>query len=163
MRRQTVFIRNVLETASRNYGSPGDLIIIRDTIVVDKDTLQETVTKQDVRIRRPVVMDSNASRRFVQRLASVVANREFSYGMIFDQNDRDFFVTAAQMGSFVPQDSDYMVWASRRWEIISVQRFELDTGWVIRGREVKGNRVQSVESRKGRNRLAFGQSAVREP
>jgi len=159
----TSFIGDTLYEAKMSYGRP---IWIRRVVsqTVGSDLVTTDVIEQ-ISIFKAVVLDSSISREFIQRLVSIVANRDFTYGGYFDRDEKKFMVfrpdlyQRATKTYFDIRDTDSIIYKDRRWEILKIVRFEDDQGFVITGQEVKGNSPESHPSLDGKNRLVFSQTA----
>jgi hypothetical protein len=124
---------------------------------------RNTDNTDSVEIRNVVVLPERADRQFVQRLASIVANREFTYGTYFDASVRRFVVDGRDLrdNNYEPKDNHFLVWNYRRYEIIRIERVH-DQGCLITGKEVKGNKVLATFMPKAWNRLVMSQSTTQE-
>lgn len=123
---------------------PREIVFHRDTEVIDALLLKKATTKVTRRIPKAIVLPENSKRQFIARLATLVANREFSYGMWFDQGTRTFIVDADDLGPFAPiQKNDYIVFDGRRWDIQECWQIENSGAWSLIGRQVAGVKVSA--------------------
>jgi hypothetical protein len=158
----TSFIEDTLYQAKHAYGRPISIQRISQTVGAD---LVTSDVVQEVRIRKAVVLDSTISREFIQRLVAIVANRDFTYGTYFDRDEKKFMVMRRDLYQketktfFEPKDKDAVIYQGRRWEIIRMTRFEDDQGFVIHGREVKGNSPNVVASLGAKSRALISHNA----
>jgi hypothetical protein len=107
------------------------------------------------------------SREFIQRLASIVANREFSYGGSFDQTVRKFIldrrlIRRSTWIDYEPKMEHFIVWNHRRWEIKKIERFDYDAGFIIEAVEVSGNPPLAPIIKSLSTRLVMSDSASAE-
>jgi uncharacterized Fe-S cluster protein YjdI len=132
---------------------------------VDFETGERNLSNTiSIEIRNVIVLPELADRQFVERLSSIVANREFSYGTYFDSSVRRFIVDGRDLKEkdYEPKDNHFLVWNYRRYEITKIDRVNDEQGCVITGKEVKGNKVLMTMLRSPWNRLVMGQSVSQE-
>lgn len=96
------------------------------------DTGVNTVTKTVIDINRIIYVPSKLHRRFVQDIAYLAANKNFTYGGLFDENYTIFVLDARQVPiNFQPQLDDFIFYNKQRYHIKSVHEFEFGVGWTI--------------------------------
>lgn len=136
-RKQTQYIKRVLYTLKRGYGFPLTLLKI-DEETYDKETGKRTAIIEHLKIKKAIVLPSDFTRKFDYDLAFIAANRNFTYGGFYDTSTRKIIIDATDLGDWDIEIEDYFIFDEKRWQIARVHEFELQTGFMIMGREVKG-------------------------
>ena len=125
------FIRRNIYAMKRQYGARIDLyrVVSSET---DHLTGEKTVVKEVHRIRRAPVLPYTMRRDVTQTISIISADKQFVYGGFYDSARREIIIDARDIPSdWEIRPEDYMVFESSRWEVVSIQKFEYDTGWVI--------------------------------
>lgn len=162
MRNRRNHTQQVIRSMKRRYG---DRVIFNAP--VDSPDFRRGKKNTDisvsVEIRHVIVLPERAERAFIQRLASVVANREFTYGTYFDASVRRFIVDGRDLKqkNYEPKDNHFLVWNYRRYEITRIDRVH-EQGVMITGKEIKGNRPLYTYFPRAWNRLVMGHSVSQE-
>jgi hypothetical protein len=125
------FIRRNIYAMKRQYGARIDLYRVVSS-VTDHLTGEKTVVKEVHRIRRAPVLPYTMRRDVTQTISIISADKQFVYGGFYDAARREIIIDARD----IPRDweirpEDYVVFEGSRWEVITIQKFEYDTGWVI--------------------------------
>lgn len=158
MRNRRQSVQQVIRSLKRRYG---DRVIFNSpTDSPDfKTGSKQTSVEQSLELRQVIVLPEQADRQFIQRLASIVANREFTYGGYLDASVRRFIVDGRDLRNvdYEPKDKDFLVWNYRRYEIIKREIIPDGQGWLITAKEVKGNRPLYSYFPRASNRLVFSQ------
>jgi hypothetical protein len=156
-RKRTRFISQVLYRLKRRFGAK--ITFIRDSASLDLETGKKTTTKATWDIRRVIVLPNSLNQQFVYDLAYIAGNKNFTEGAIFDTGQRKLILDAKDIGTYVPQMRDYFTYDNERWHVIKVQKFELNTGYMITGQIVEGSPARDVHNENARNRCIFSQTA----
>lgn len=161
MRNRRSSTQQIIRSMKRRYG---------DRVVFNAPTdnpnfkrgEKKTSNITSVEIRHVIVLPERAERAFIQRLASIVANREFTYGSYFDASVRRFIVDGRDLkeANYEPKDNHFLIWKYRRYEITRIDKVNDDQGVMITGKEVKGNRPLYTYFPKAWNRLVMSQEVV---
>lgn len=160
MRNRRSTAQQVIRSLKRRYGARVVFNAPADSPNF-KTGSKNTSIEQSVEIRQVIVLPDIADRQFVQRLASIVANREFTYGTYFDASVRRFIVDGRDLSqaNYEPKDNHFLVWNYRRYEITKLENIPDGQGVVITAKEVKGNRPLYAYFARASNRLVLSQSA----
>lgn len=160
MRNRRQNVQQVIRSLKRRYG---DRVIFNSPSDSPdfKTGSKKTSIEHSIELRQVIVLPEQADRQFIQRLASIVANREFSYGGYFDASVRRFIVDGRDLikANYEPKDKDFLVWNYRRYEITKMEVIPDNQGWLITAKEVKGNRPLYSYFPIASNRLVFSQAA----
>lgn len=155
-RRNTRFISRVLYRLKRRYGAK--VTFIRDAAVLNLETGKKTTTKTTWDVKRVIVLPNSLSQQFVYDLAFIAGNKNFTEGGVFDTGSRKLILDAKDAGTYVPKMRDYLTLDNERWRVIKVQKFEMNTGYMITGQITEGSPVRDVHNERARNRCIFSDS-----
>lgn len=155
-RRNTRFISKVLYRLKRRYGTK--VSFIRDSETLNLETGKKSVSKTTWDFKHAIILPNTQSQQFVYDLAYIAGNKNFTEGAVFDSGHRKLILDAKDLGTYTPQQRDYWTYDNERWNIIKVQKFELNTGYVITGQRVEGSPVRDVHNERARNRCIFSDS-----
>jgi len=156
--RNTRFISRVLYRLKRRYGAK--VSFHRDSETLTLKTGKKTASKQTWDFKHAIILPNSQSQQFVYDLAYIAGNKNFTEGAIFDSGNRKLILDSKDLGTYIPQQRDYFTYGNERWNVIKVQKFELNTGYVITGQEVKGSPVRDVHNERARNRCIFSEEVT---
>lgn len=156
-KRNTRFIRRILYQLKRRYG--GSVTFHRPSEDLDLKTGKKTTTKQVWTVQKTIVLPSDVQPKFVYDLSYIANNKEFTMGGVFDTGPRRVILDSRDLGTYVPQARDYFTFDGTRYEIVRLQRFEFNTGWILVGQEVQGAPVNEVHKGIVHQRCLFSDSA----
>ena len=90
-------------------------------------------------VNHGIVLPRRMSRDFAYDLSFIAANKNFTYGAHYDQNDRDVIIEAKDIPSdLVITNDDYMLIADKQYRVREVMEPDDDTFFVIKLRRVTG-------------------------
>lgn len=141
---QTRLIRQSLYALKRQYGYPVDVYKLVDA-ETDLRTGRKSVQKNVHPIRRAIVLPVTLSREAIQTISVISANKKMLQGGTFDRGLRNFILDARDLpAGFEFTNDDWLVYRNRRYEIVSIEDFDNQAGWVIRCKEVIGPRPEQT-------------------
>ncbi|CAL1125571.1 unnamed protein product [Cladocopium goreaui] len=151
--------KNTLYRMKRNYGATIDIykLISTDTNV---RTGKKTVVRDVTRIRRAPVLPGLQKRIVNQSISLISANKQMVMGGTYDMSRRRFIVDRRDAPE-LPElgTDDWVVYDHRKWQIESVEEFEVHAGWVITGRELVGEVPDEILQLSADHLLVLGSTA----
>jgi hypothetical protein len=136
--------RQALYTLKREYGATIDIykLVSSDT---DVRTGQKTIVKTVVHVPRAIVMPEKTDRTSKHSISLISSNKEFVTGGTTDIGTRDFIIDRRDTPT-IPDltDDDWVVYNGRKFQIATVQAFEVDAGWIIGTRELVGEVPEQI-------------------
>lgn len=132
------FIRRVLYSLKRDYGTPMDLYQLISSETNPK-TGKVTLDRRRISIRKAIILPSVLARKFSYDLSYIAANKNFTYGANYDINSRTVIVEANDLPSDIEiKIDDWVVIENRRYEIKSSERLEHGYGFLLSLKETLG-------------------------
>ena len=99
----------------------------------------KTVTKTVTRIQRAIVIPAKRDRTAIQSISQISADKQFVMGGTFDESVRDFIIDRRDCPTLPDlTEDDWIVYRSGKWQIKTVESFEVDAGWVITAKKMEG-------------------------
>ncbi len=130
-------LRLTLYTLKRQFS--GSVYIYK---LVDAETDYVTGVKTSIQkvypIPRAIVLPIKIQRDEVKTLSIVSANKAFVYGGTYDAGVRLFVIDARDVpADFELELDDWVVYNGQRYSLSSIDKLELQAGWLIVGREIE--------------------------
>lgn len=143
-RNLTMQIRRALYTLKRDYGANIDIYKLIST-ETDTRTGVKTVNKTLYRIQRAVVLPVKKQRTAVQGISEISFNKEFVSGGTYDAGQRDFIIDRLDCPT-LPELSadDWLVYKGEKYQIKTVEDFEVDAGWVVTAKKLAGEAFEQI-------------------
>jgi len=115
------FIKTNLYILRKDWGQP---IIIQhfDTVTVAPDTGVQDVNYINYKISRAIVLPTKEAKKFAYDLSFIAANKNFTYGGIFEQNDVWIIILKRDLPEADITCDDQVVIGTQRYSIGSVDR-----------------------------------------
>lgn len=155
-------IRQSLYSLKREYGAPIDIykLVSTDT---DVRTGMKTVVKTVTHIKRAPVLPARITRLVNQSISLISANKQLVMGGTYDSSKRDFIVDRRDAPNLTQLTADdWIVYDSRKWQIETIEEFEVRAGWIITAKELVGEVPEQIFTLMADHRLAIGQTATAE-
>jgi hypothetical protein len=134
----TMQVRRALYSLKRDYGARIDIYTLGDS-TTDPQTGEKQITKTMFPITRGIVMPVKLDRAAVQGIALISSNKEFVSGGTYDKGTRDFIVDRRDCPSLPELTSDdWIVYFNEKYQIKSVETFEVSAGWIITASKING-------------------------
>lgn len=125
------FIRDMLYSMKRDYGLPIRYGRIA-TQELNYNTGENVVVKHVYSIRKAVVITNTLNRRFVQDIAYLAANKNFTYGGLFDENSTFFIIDARDLPKNVTIEmDDFIFYEHGRYYVKKVERLAYNCGYIV--------------------------------
>jgi len=111
------FIKRILYSLKRRYGLP--ITIHRATSsevdIINGEQTQEITT---YKIKKAVVLNTKQARDFAYDLSYIAANKNFTYGALFDAGTRTILIDAIDLPTgFILLQDDGIIYNHERYEI----------------------------------------------
>lgn len=118
------YIRRIMYSLKRRY--PQEVQLYRSTgETVNYQTGVKTRTTIKHTIKRGVLLPQNMTRNFSYDLSFIAANKEFTYGGLFDTSTRQVIVSRRDIPTDWPLDlNSWLVMKHTRYELKEVREFE---------------------------------------
>ncbi len=130
-------LRQTLYTLKRSFGGTVYVYTLLDA-ETDYATGIKTSSQTVTRIPRAIILPIKVQREQVQTLSIISANKAFAYGGTYDAGTRLFVIDARDVASdFEFKLDDWLVYDYQRFSPTSIEKLELDSGWLIIGRAVE--------------------------
>jgi len=135
---QLRMIRQTIYALNREYGRA--IVIVRPT-VTERDFTEGCleIETDKTKIRRAIVLPSAGQRDFDYDLSFIAANKNFTYGALFEKSARPIIIESKYLPKdYVIDHESHVEFDSKRWEIKKIET-------ILEGRAI-GLMVQEVQS-----------------
>lgn len=152
-------IRQALYQLKKDYGAPIDIykLVSSET---DARTGEKVITKTMTHVRRAIVVPSRMDRVANQTISLISANKQFVTGGHYDVNQRDFIIDRRDVPALPELTADdWIVYNRRKYQVKTVESFEVDAGWVVTARELVGEVPEQIFDLHTESTLGFQDSA----
>ena len=108
---------------------------------LNPETGRETVSRVYVHLRRCITFSVKQTTRFEYDLSFVAANKNFTYGGLFNVGDRVFIL----MSEHLPEDfsisveNTFIIFDNAKWDIAAFEKIDHDAGYIISARKTEGS------------------------
>ena len=154
-------IRQALYQLKKDYGAPIDIykLVSSETNV---RTGEKVITKTVTHVRRAVVVPARIDRIAQQTISVISANKQFVTGGHYDMSQRDFIIDRRDAPAMLELTADdWIVYNRRKYQVKTVEAFEVDAGWVITARELVGEIPEQIFDLRVESFLDLQDSALR--
>lgn len=123
-------VKNILYRLKRNYGLPAILRVVNDSYNIETGVV--TPANTDYSIRRMIILPRRSVRDFVYDLSFIAANKNFTYGGLFDADERAIIIQTEDLPAGVrPTQDMIVVFDTEQYDILKVQKAEHDRGYIL--------------------------------
>jgi hypothetical protein len=151
------FIRDALYQMKKDYGVAIKYGVLESSNL-DMDTGLTTVTKRVYLIRKAILFPTKLQRKFVQDIAYLAANKNFTYGALFDEKTTIFIIDARDLPRGLQINMDqFLFMGHQRFMIKQAEILEHNCGWLITAQTHEGANPFEVQPVSVRSRLGFQQ------
>lgn len=120
----------ILYRLKRLYGLPATLRTVAETYNLETGVV--TPTNTDYSINRAIILPRQSIRDFVYDLSFIAANKNFTYGGLFDGDQRAMIIDAKDLPAGVrPTQNMIIIFDTEQYDILKVQRAENDRGYIL--------------------------------
>ena len=153
-------IRQSLYQLKKDYGAPIDIYVLVSSDT-DVRTGMKRVAKKVTHVRRAIVVPSRIDRVAQQTISIISANKQFVTGGHYDVSQRDFIIDRRDIPALPELTADdWIVYNRRKYQVKTVEAFEVDAGWVITARELVGEVPEQIFTLRAESRLELDDSAL---
>lgn len=154
------FIRDTLYQMKKDYGVAIKYGILERSNL-DMDTGKTTVTKKVYLIRKAIIFPTKLQRKFVQDIAYLAANKNFTYGALFDEKTTIFVIDARDLPRGLQMNMNNFIFMNhQRFVIKTAEILEHNCGWLITAQTHEGANPFDVQPVSVRSRLVFQQEVL---
>lgn len=151
-------IRKILYRLRRRWGVPADLYQT-EISSVDLDTGKASETKTKVSIPQFITWVVSNTQKFEYDLAFIAANKNFTYGALFEIGDRIGIIDGIYLPTdFKVDDNTYVVYDATRYEIQGWDVLDAHTGLLLHLRRTQENKPGQIIERTVFHTLDFVQA-----
>jgi len=153
-------IRQALYQLKKDYGAPIDIykLVASET---DARTGEKVITKTVTHVRRAVVVPSRMDRIANQTISLISANKQFVTGGHYDVNQRDFIIDRRDVPALPELTADdWIVYNRRKYQVKTVESFEVDAGWVVTARELVGETPEFIHDLRAESHIDLHDSGL---
>lgn len=123
-------ISAILYRLKREFGLPAKLRVVNNSNNIETGVI--TPNNTDYSIRRVIILPRRSVRDFVYDLSFIAANKNFTYGGLFDADRRAIIIDSKDLPSGVrPTQDMIIIFANEQYDILEVQRAEMDRGYLL--------------------------------
>lgn len=159
-RRLTAMLRQALYTLKRDYGAQVDIYKLVSTST-DARTGDKAINKTLYSIPRGIVLPVKVDRTVQKNISLISSNKEFVSGGTYDLGTRIFIVDRRDCPDLPELNADdWLVYNRDKYQIKTVQAFEIDAGWVITASQLVGEVPEQFLPAKADHLLNFQQVAT---
>lgn len=154
------FIKDMLYELKKDYGERVDYcLLIKNEI--NLETGINTVTKKVYPITRAILLPTKLQRKFIQDIAYLAANKNFTYGALFDENTSVYIIDRRDLPKNVDIDlNNFFINKHKRFVIKSVDILEHDCGWVVTVQNHEGANPFAPIQLSIKNKLEYNQGVI---
>lgn len=136
------FIKRAVYSLKRRYGVSTDLYVFIESNT-NLDTGEKSVIKNKYKINRAILLPPRGSRDFDYDLSFIAANKNFTYGGVFEKRIRDFIFDKRDLPkNYIANRDDYLVVDTKRYNIKLTT--ELDFAIHIIAEQIEGDNPQQL-------------------
>jgi len=152
--------RRALYSLKRDYGARIDIYKLVST-ATDVRTGVKTITKTLYPVTRAIVMPVKVDRTVQQSISLISSNKEFVTGGTYDAGARDFIIDRRDCPTLPELNADdWLVYGGGKYQIKTVESFEVDIGWIITARKLVGEVPEQIIPAQSDHLLNFQQVAT---
>ena len=131
-------VGHVVYRLKRQYGL---LMYIRYRQAADQYNLETGAITRDItsiKVRRGILLPERITRDFAYDLSFIAANKNFTYGGIYDINQREIIIDAKDLGSFNLSIQTILTFSGSDYDIKELMWFEDNLAVKLIAVELKG-------------------------
>lgn len=138
-------IKLILYRLKRDFGEPVN-IITKGTITQNVTTGIINAVERLIRVKRAVVIDAKSSRDFVYDLSFIAANKNFTYGGLFDTASRDMIIDGIDLPKdYEPSLDDRVIIAGQRYQFKKIEITSHELAYRITLQHLEAQRTEAIE------------------
>lgn len=150
-------IKMILYRLKRDFGQPVNIIRMV-SMAQDVQTGIITPVQRLVRVKRAVIIDAKLGRDFVYDLSFIAANKNFTYGGLFDTSTRAMVIDGFDLPrDFVPNLDDRCIHFNERYQFKNVASTVYNLGYIITMQRLESQLNENIEELSMRQIVTPGQ------
>lgn len=154
-------MRLMLYSLERKWGVPADLYKI--TVGTPNfETGGKATTLAKYHIPKFITHGVQFDQKFEYDLSFLAANKNFTYGGVYQPGDRFAIVNSESLNGVVLDMKDYFVYGGLRYAIQRLQQIDYKVGWFVHLRHTPGTTPNQVHERAVWSRVTSTQDIVGE-
>lgn len=139
----TRFIKNVIYKLKKDYGVSLKYITISQS-EVNFDTGQRNIIKSVCEFIA-VALPKTLTRKFIQDIGYLAANKNFTYGALNDYNDIKFIIDRDDLPSELNLEIDgYVIYNGKRYEKIQFEIIEHEVAFMLSCKNREGSKAYDI-------------------
>lgn len=147
-------IKLILYRLKRDFGQLINIITVR-SMTQNVQTGQIVVDERTIKVKRAIIIDEKISRDFVYDLSFIAANKNFTYGGLFDTSTRNIIVDGIDLPrDYVPTLNDRLVHNGERYQFKKIDSTVYNLGYIFNLQHLDSQKIENVEE------LKIGQSVT---
>lgn len=137
-------MRQALYILKRQYGARIDIYSLLDSDT-DVRTGEKTISKTMFPVERAIVLPVTIDRSVQQGISAISANKEFVMGGSYDVGTRKVIIDRRDCPTLSALTADdWIVYDGDKYQIKSVEEFEIDCGWILTVRKLLGEVPEQI-------------------
>jgi hypothetical protein len=154
------FIRDTLYQLKKDYGVPVKYgRLVRNEI--NLDTGLNRVTKEVYLIRKVIQLPTKLQRKFIQDIAYLAANKNFTMGAMFDEKISLFIIDSRDLPRGLQLNmEDFLFMGHQRFAIKQAEILEHNCGWLITAQTHEGANPFEIQPAASHSRLVLQQEVL---
>lgn len=154
------FIRDALYSLKKDYGVPIKYGVLSKNNI-DLDTGLNVVEKKVYLIRKAVLLPTKLLRKFAQDIAYLAANKNFTYGALFDEKTSLFIVDARDLPKGLQLNmDDFLFMKHQRFVVKTAEILEHNCGWLITAQTHEGANPFEIQPVSSKSKLGLQQEVT---
>lgn len=139
-------VKSLLYSLERQWGVRADLYLVTKG-APDFDTGQTTDVKTVIDLPKFVSFQVTEGQKFEYDLSFVAANKNFTYGNLFEVGDRVGFISAKYLpDGFELGENDYIVYRAERYDVKRWDELDVEAGLILHLRHLEGTEPGQILS-----------------
>jgi len=132
-------IRQTIYNLKHRFGAQVSVYKVLDSNT-DYKTGQKSISTTCRLVKKGIVLPTTLSREIFQGVNYLSASKAFASlgGMGWDESSRAFIFDGQDLRDYIWDLEDYIVYRDKRYDIETIEELEWNSGWLVVGKEVKG-------------------------
>lgn len=137
-------VRQAIYELKQQYGDSVSLYRI-NSAETNYETGEKTSTTTVYKFRRVVILTATTIRKLYYGINYLSDAKQFTgQGQGWDESMRGFIFEGRDLKGLQPQTEDWIVYRGKRYDIMSIQELEYDSGYLMIGKELRGSFPEEV-------------------
>jgi hypothetical protein len=141
-------IKIILYRLKMNFGQLINIMTVRTmTQVVTTGAI--TMDERVIKVKRAIILDAKISRDFIYDLSFIAANKNFTYGGLFDTSSRTIIIDGIDLPrDYVPTLNDRCVHNGERYQFKKINPTVFNIGYIIDVQHLDSQKIENIEEPK---------------